>query len=173
MDLEDALEELKAEFEKMDGDNGDDDNGDDKMDMDKPDMDMDMDMDKPEEESIEPTIEGEDEAVEETEETEVEESKKTVEEHLREYSEMVKASSGGDDDKGAKSPVASNGGSTPTASPVKTDTKAEAGGKVSAPKADTTAYANRGGKGKVKPMPAPKPDMNDGAANKTSPVAKG
>ena len=67
-----------------------------------PDMDMDMDMDKPEEAMEEPTIEGEDEAVEETEETEVEESKKTVEEHLREYSEMVKASTGGDDDKSAK-----------------------------------------------------------------------
>jgi len=132
-----------------------------------------MDMDKPEEESMEPSFEGEDEAVEETEETEVEESKKTVEEHLREYSEMVKASTGGDDDKSAKSPVATKGGSNPTASPVKTDTKVESGGTVSAPKADTTPYGNRGGKGKVDPKPAPKPDMNDGAANKTSPVAKG
>ena len=86
---------------------------------------------------------------------------------------MVKASAGGDDDKSAKSPVAAKGGSTPTASAVKTDTKVEAGGNVAAPKADTTSYANRGGKGKVKPMPAPKPEMNDGAANKTSPVAKG
>ena len=57
--------------------------------------------------------------------------------------------------------MASKGGATPTASPVKTDTKMEAGGKVAAPKADTTAYANRGGKGKVKPMPAPKPKTSE------------
>ena len=69
--------------------------------------------------------------------------------------------------------LSKKGGSNPTASPVKTDTKVESGGTVSAPKADTTPYGNRGGKGKVDPKPAPKPDLNDGAANKTSPVAKG
>ena len=101
------------------------------------------------------------EAVDETEEKEVEESKKSVEEHLREYSEMVKASAGGDDDKSAKSPVAAKGGSAPNASAVKTDTKVEAGGNVAAPKADTTAYANRGGKGKVDPKPAPAPKTSE------------
>jgi len=74
---------------------------------------------------------------------------------------MVKASASEGGDASAKSPVATKGGATPTASPVKTDTKMEAGGKVAAPKADTTPYANRGGKGKVDPKPAPKPKTSE------------
>ena len=96
-DLEDALEDLKAEFEKMmagdDGDDMDDEEGDD--------MDMDMGGDDEEKESF--AFESDDEEVDESadeddeDEDEVEEASKTPKsagEQMREYVEKVSATMG-------------------------------------------------------------------------------
>jgi hypothetical protein len=102
VDLEDALDELKAEFEKMmDGDDEDDD------------MDMDMDDDEDEEAEEEAmAFESDDEEVEEAADEEVEESAKTASETMREYVEKVSAGHGaekkgsGDNGDNTKSAVA-------------------------------------------------------------------
>jgi hypothetical protein len=168
MDLEDALDELKAEFEKMDGGYGDDENGDEiepELDVEidpeaDPEADPEMEFPAPEEESRIP-FEGKDEEVDETKEEEDEGKTKSVDEHLREYSEMITADMSGDDDGGSKkSPVTATGGAKSGASPVKTDTKEEKGGTVPAPKTDTAKYQNRAG-GKVKQSPAPKPKASE------------
>ena len=89
-DLEDALDELKAEFEKMmsgdDEDEGEDDGEEDPMDMD-----MDAE-EEPEEEAI--TFETTDEEVDEAADEEVEEAEKSETETMREYVEKVTASMG-------------------------------------------------------------------------------
>jgi hypothetical protein len=167
MDLEDALDELKAEFEKMDGGYGDDEENGDEPELDveidpeaDPEADPEMEFPAPEEESRIP-FEGKDEEVDETKEKEDEGKTKSVDEHLREYSEMITADMSGDDDGGSKkSPVASAGGAKSGASPVKTDTKEEKGGSAPAPKADTAKYQNRAG-GTVKQSPAPKPKASE------------
>ncbi len=88
MDLEAALDELKAEFDAMMGDSAGDDMGGDDMGMDDmggDDMGMDM-MDKPENEMM-----YEEEEVEEEEEEEVEESRRhrSAADQIREYVEKV------------------------------------------------------------------------------------
>lgn len=86
VDLEDALDELKAEFEAlMGGDNA----ADDDMDM-EPEMDMDMDMDMDDEE-------GEEEEMESVEETE---------EVVREYTEKAPAPVTSEEGDGSSGPVA-------------------------------------------------------------------
>ena len=113
VDLEDALDELKAEFEKMmDGD----DEGDDEGDMD---MDMDMDDDEAEEESFafettdEEVDEATDEEVDESEE-ETDESAKSAGETMREYVEKVSATMGdnGDNTKSTVAGANNMGGTT-------------------------------------------------------------
>ena len=100
-DLEDALDELKAEFEKMmsgdDEDEGEDDGEEDPMDMD-----MDAE-EEPEEEAI--TFETTDEEVDEAADEEVEEAEKSETETMREYVEKVTASMG-DNGVNTKSSVA-------------------------------------------------------------------
>jgi hypothetical protein len=127
-DLEDALEELKAEFESMMGD----DEGDD-MDMDDEGDDMDMDMDseeEPEEEAFQ--YESEEDDLEEAKHYKKDDKKekKTAGEQMREYVEKVNgggldaAKIGGDNGANAKSTVASKndmGGTT--ANIARTDTE--------------------------------------------------
>jgi len=101
-DLEDALDELKAEFEKlMSGDEGEDeDEGGDDMDMD---MDDEEGEEEPEEESY--AFEADDEEVDESDDEEVEEGSKSEAEQMREYVEKVSASMG-DNGANTKSIVA-------------------------------------------------------------------
>jgi len=106
-DLEDALDDLKAEFEKMmAGDDDDDEDGEEAGDMD-----MDMDAEEPEEEAIafeatdEEVEETTDEEVEETTDEEVEEADKSEAETMREYVEKVNATMG-DNGANTKSSVA-------------------------------------------------------------------
>ena len=114
VDLEDALDELKAEFEKIMG--GDEE----EMDMDgeeEPEMDMDMDMDADEEPEMDMDAEEEDE-MEET--------------FVREYTEKVAAPSNSEEGDASSGPVAKKndmGGKVASSS----GSAAESGG--SAPKA--------------------------------------
>ena len=106
MDLEDALDELKAEFDAMmgddEGDEGDDEEGDD-MDMD---MDMDADDEGDDEEKEEAfAFESDDEEVDEAADEEVEETHKSAGETMREYVEKVSATMG-DNGANTKSSVA-------------------------------------------------------------------
>jgi len=104
VDLEDALDELKAEFEKMMGGEGEED------DMDMGDEEGDMDIgdeegeEEPEEESYE--FEATDEEVDEADDEEVEEGSKSEAETMREYVEKVTAKMGDAGTNGTKSPVA-------------------------------------------------------------------
>jgi len=185
-DLEDALDELKAEFEKlMAGDEGGDDEGD--MD-DMGDMDDEGDDegdDEAEEESF--NFESDDEEVDEASDEEVEEtSKKSETEQMREYVEKINATMG-DNGANTKSIVAGKNDMGGTASNlVRGDTandgEAGAGSKVkgSALNDQTTKEDNAGnvnvpgGKaGKSnKPMPkghgAEKKGAGETAANKKS-----
>ena len=90
-DLEDALDELKAEFEKMMSGDDDEDEGEDDGEEDPMDMDMDAE-EEPEEEAI--TFETTDEEVDEAADEEVEEAEKSETETMREYVEKVTASMG-------------------------------------------------------------------------------
>jgi len=101
-DLEDALDELKAEFEKMMSGDDDEDEGEDDGEEDPMDMDMDAE-EEPEEEAI--TFETTDEEVEEAADEEVEEAEKSETETMREYVEKVTASMG-DNGVNGKSSVA-------------------------------------------------------------------
>ena len=124
VDLEDALDELKAEFEKLMGDEEGDDEGD--MDMD---MDMDADMGDEEEEM---------ESVEMEETDEVEEDSDFV----REYTEKV-ADAKGEDHKAA-SPVAGKNDMGGSAKNIAQGGD-EAGGSVAAPKVDDAGNKNKPG----------------------------
>jgi hypothetical protein len=122
-DLEDALEDLKAEFDKMmSGDDADDDAEDDDA---EDDMDMDMDDaedDDAEEESI--AFETTDEEVEEAEEAD-----KSATETMREYVEKVSATMG-DNGANSKSTVAganNMGGTAGNLNQAGTEAGAEAG----------------------------------------------
>ena len=92
MDLEDALDELKAEFDSMMGDEAGDEEGDDEGDMD---MDMDDEGDDDDDEAEEESyaFESDDEEVDEAEE-ETDESAKSASETMREYVEKVSATMG-------------------------------------------------------------------------------
>ena len=141
-DLEDALEELKAEFDAMMGD--EEGEGDEDMDMDMGDEegDMDMDIDSEEDDETEEAFafESDDEEVDESEDEDLEEakkmkkddkkSKKTAGEEMREYVEKVSGGGldaqkiGGDNGTNTKSIVASKndmGGTTQNI--LRTDTE--------------------------------------------------
>jgi len=126
-DLEDALDDLKAEFEKMMA--GDDDGEDDGEEAD------DDAEEAPEEESFafeasdEEVDEATDEEVEEAADEEVEETEKTAGETMREYVEKVSATMG-DNGANSKSTVASAnnmGGTAGNLNQAGSDASAEAG----------------------------------------------
>ena len=184
MDLEDALEDLKAEFDSMMGDDeapADDEGG---MDMD---MDMDADDegddDEAEEESVafeatdEEVDEASDEEVDEAADEETDESSKSEAETMREYVEKVTAKMG-DNGANSKSPVASandmGGDASNLVAGGEADTKGTTGG-LAAPseKEDNAGNVNvPGGKAAKsnKAMPkghgAEKKGAGDTAANK-------
>ena len=174
-DLEVALDDLKAEFEKMMGDDDNSDEGD---------MDMDADGDdEAEEESVafeatdEEVDESSDEEVEEAADEETDESTKSEAETMREYVEKVTAKMG-DNGANTKSTVASANNMGGTASNLvaggEADTKGTTGG-LAAPseKEDNAGNVNvPGGKAAKsnKAMPkghgAEKKGAGDTAANK-------
>jgi hypothetical protein len=130
VDLEDALDELKAEFEKIMG-------GDDEMEMD-PEMDMDMDMEMGDEEAEE--VEDEMESVEETEEV------------VREYKEKAPAPVSSEQGDGKAGPVA---GKNDMGGKSVDPTGEESGGSAPKPKVQTDA-ADPKGAAKMSPAKAPK-----------------
>tara|TARA_Y200000002_G_scaffold52989_1_gene38516 strand:+ start:7697 stop:8683 length:987 start_codon:yes stop_codon:yes gene_type:complete len=137
VDLEDALDDLKAEFEKMMSDKGDD--GEDDMDDDDA-ADMDMD-DEEKEEAFEPTSEL---SMEQPDEMPFEGTKSQAEQ-MREYVEKV-AMPKGEDNK-AKSPVAGANKMGGTASNLnaggESDSKGTAGGLAgNTPKEDNAGNVN-------------------------------
>ena len=167
MDLENALDELKAEFDAM---MGDEDKGeDDKEEADMPDMpempgeEVEMEADATEEEAVEETA---DEEVEEAE-------KKTAEQLINEYSDMVKADMSGGEDSN-KSPVAAKGGTEPSANASDLMDTKEAGAVKSAdkPKDMGVDAKNKPGIKKAKMDNAPKPTTADTPDNKTSVTPK-
>ena len=144
VDLEDALDELKAEFEAMMGKKDD---AEDMGDMDK-------------EESLEPT-------------PEVEMESKEAKETVKEYKNPVKADTADHSDKGAKSPVKDAGTKMPKGGDNIAKGSAEEKGRP-APTAQKMAggYANEGGKDSRKMSPAKAADTADHSDKSAkSPVA--
>ena len=144
VDLEDALDDLKAEFEKMmsgdkDGDEGDEDAAD---------MDMDDEGDEDKEEAIEVpselSVEDEAPAFEGT---------KTAGEQMREYVEKVTPKMGDTGTDGTKSPVAGKNDMGGDAGNIAQGGD-EKGGKASAPKEDNAGNVNVPGAKASKSMTA-------------------
>ena len=145
VDLEDALDELKAEFEAMMGKKDD---AEDMGDMDK-------------EESLEPTAEVEMESKEATKET------------VKEYKNPKSADNADHSDKSAKSPVKDAGTKMPKGGDNIAKGSAEEKGRP-APTAQKMAggYANEGGKDSRKMSPAKAADTADHSDKSAkSPVA--
>ena len=134
VDLEDALDDLKAEFEKMMSDKeGGDDEGDDDA------ADMDMGDEEKEDEAIEPASDLSVEApVEEIEPAF--EGKKSETEQMREYVEKV-AEPKGEDNK-AKSPVASKNDMGGTASNIAAGGEGSTSGSAMSTKEDNAGNVN-------------------------------
>ena len=146
VDLEDALDELKAEFEKM------------MSGMDK-DGDGDHDMeDHEKEESLAPT--------------EAEISMEAKKEKMDEY-KIPKSADNADHADSKKSPVSDKGGKDAKADAknIAQGSAEEKGGTVATPAKIIGDVANTGGKEKVSLKPAPKAETADKADNKKSPVA--
>ena len=165
MDLENALDELKAEFDAM---MGDDDKGDDEE-ADAPEM-----PEMPGEEVEMEADATEEEAVEETADEEVEEGEsKTAEQLINEYSDMVKADMSNGEES-SKSPVAAKGGTEPSANASDLMDTKEAGAVKSAdkPKDMGVDAKNKPGIKKAKMDNAPKPTTADTPDNKTSVTPK-
>jgi hypothetical protein len=171
-DLEDALDDLKAEFEKMmAGDEGDDEG----------DMDMDAE-EEPEEESFafeasdEEVEEAADEEVEEAADEEVEETEKSAGETMREYVEKVSATMG-DNGANTTSAVAKPNDMGGTAANLAQGAD-EKGGKAAGPKEDNAGNVNVPGAKASKSMSnakghgAEKKGAGETADNKTSVVGK-
>ena len=136
VDLEDALDDLKAEFEKMMSDKGDDEGGEDD---DAADMDMDMDDEEKEDEAIMPASDLSVEApVEEIEPAF--EGKKSETEQMREYVEKV-AEPKGEDNK-AKSPVASKNDMGGTASNIAAGGEGSTSGSAMSSKEENAGNVN-------------------------------
>ena len=132
VDLEDALDDLKAEFEKMmagdkDGDEGDEDAAD-------MDMDDEGDEDKEEAFDVAPELSVEDEAP-------AFEGTKTAGEQMREYVEKVTPKMGDTGTDGTKSPVAGKNDMGGDAGNIAQGGD-EKGGKASAPKEDNAGNVN-------------------------------
>jgi hypothetical protein len=134
VDLEDALDDLKAEFEKMMSDKGDDEGGDDDA------ADMDMGDEEKEDEAFEPTSElgGEELPVEDMEPAY--EGKKSQQEIMREYVNKV-AMPKGEDNK-AKSPVASANNMGGTASNLNAGGEGDTKGSAMSAKEDNAGNVN-------------------------------
>jgi len=165
MDLENALDELKAEFDAM---MGDEDKGDDEE-ADAPEM-----PEMPGEEVEMEADATEEEAVEETADEEVEEGEsKTAEQLINEYSDMVKADMSNGEES-SKSPVAAKGGTEPSANASDLMDTKEAGAVKSAdkPKDMGVDAKNKPGIKKAKMDNAPKPTTADTPDNKTSVTPK-
>jgi hypothetical protein len=146
VDLEDALDELKAEFEKMmAGEEG----GDDMDDMGDEEGDMDMDdmggEEEPEEEAI--AFESDDEDEDEDEAKNESKSRKSEAEQMREYVEKVAGGHGaetkgkGESGANTKSPVAGKNDMGGTASNIVAGGE-ESGGKAQGPKEDNAGNVN-------------------------------
>jgi hypothetical protein len=171
MDIEDALDDLKAEFEKMmAGEEGEE------HDMDDEEGDDEEGEEEPEEESYAFESEDEDEDEEEMEESK---SAKTAGEQMREYVEKVSAKMGDTGTNGTKSAVAGKNDMGGTAGNIAQGSADEKGGTgASAPKEDSAGNVNvPGGKaakaGKTEPgHGAEKKGKPDQAANKTPVVGK-
>ena len=133
VDLEDALDDLKAEFEKMMADK---EGGDDMDDDDAPDMDMDD--EEKEDEAIEPAS---DLSMEQPVADEMPfEGKKSETEQMREYVEKV-ATPKGEDNK-AKSPVASANNMGGTASNLNAGGEGDTKGSAMSAKEDNAGNVN-------------------------------
>ena len=154
VDLEDALDELKAEFEAMmSGKNGDD--------------------EEAEETALAPVIPAQ-ETQPEMSRFETKDAKENAKETVKEYKNPVKGDMSGGDDKSAKSPVASKGGAKGGGTPVKTGSGADDTGRA-APTAGKLAgdFENTGGKAKSTSFKKQeKADLKDGSDKSAkSPVA--
>ena len=164
VDLEDALDDLKAEFEKMMSD--DDEGGDDDMDMD------DEGEDDAEEESFEleatdeEVDEASDEEVDEASDEEVEESPKSDAEQMREYVEKVNVSHSDTADN-KKSPVAGKNDMGGSASNIASGSSEEKGRPAPTSKEDSAGNRNTpGGMSAKKGM---KNEPGHGAEKKSKP----
>ena len=144
VDLEDALDDLKAEFEKMMSGDSDDSEGDD----DAADMDMDDEGDEDKEEAFDvaPELSVEDEAP-------AFEGTKTAGEQMREYVEKVTPKMGDTGTDGTKSPVAGKNDMGGDAGNIAQGGD-EKGGKASAPKEDNAGNVNVPGAKASKSMSA-------------------
>ena len=153
VDLEDALDELKAEFEAMmSGNNGDE---------------------EAEETALAPVVPAQ-ETQPEMSRFETKDAKEDAKETVKEYKNPVKGDMSGGDDKSAKSPVASKGGAKGGGSPIKTGSGADDTGRA-APTAGKMAgdFENTGGKAKSTSFKKQeKADSKDGSDKSAkSPVA--
>ena len=153
VDLEDALDELKAEFEAMmSGNNGDE---------------------EAEETALAPVVPAQ-ETQPEMSRFETKDAKEDAKETVKEYKNPVKGDMSGGDDKSAKSPVASKGGAKGGGTPVKTGSGADDTGRA-APTAGKMAgdFENTGGKAKSTSFKKQeKADSKDGSDKSAkSPVA--
>ena len=146
VDLEDALDDLKAEFEKMmSGDSDDGEEGDDDA-ADMPDLDPEGDEDKEEAFDVAPELSVEDEAP-------AFEGTKTAGEQMREYVEKVTPKMGDTGTDGTKSPVAGKNDMGGDAGNIAQGGD-EKGGKASAPKEDNAGNVNVPGAKASKSMSA-------------------
>ena len=154
-DLEDALDDLKAEFEKMMGDkDGEEEKEEESLSTEAP----------VESDVIPMEAMHKDKGMKKDK---MEAEKETVKEY-----KIPKTADTGDHADVKKSPVASNAKSPNSASPVKTDSKEDAGRPAPTSQTIKGAYANHGGKDSLKTSEV-KADHKDGtdASNKKSPVA--
>ena len=143
VDLEDALDDLKAEFEKMMSDKGGEEGDDDAADMDMGD-------EEKEDEAIEPTSElGSEELPVEDMEPSFE-GKKSEGEVMREYVNKV-ATPKGEDNK-AKSPVAGANNMGGTASNIAQGGEGATGGSAMSSKEDDAGNVNKPGNAKAPAM---------------------
>tara|TARA_B100000902_G_scaffold381357_1_gene417747 strand:- start:63 stop:998 length:936 start_codon:yes stop_codon:yes gene_type:complete len=159
VDLEDALDDLKAEFEKMmadkDGDEGDDDDAD---------MDMDDEGDEDKEEAIEVPSE-----LSVQDEMPAFEGKKSEGEQMREYVEKV-ASPKGEDNK-AKSPVAGANNMGGTASNIAAGGEGDTKGSAMSAKEENAGNVNvPGGKASKSMSNAKAAEKSESGADTKSPV---
>ena len=148
VDLEDALDELKAEFEKM------------------------MSGDKGEEEMIPGEEEAEEAALAPVEAQMPFEAKEEAKETVKEY-KIPKSAETADGTANKKSPTSDKGGKVAKADAknIAQGSADEKGGTVATPAKIIGDVANTGGKEKVSLKPAPKAETADKADNKKSPVA--
>jgi hypothetical protein len=136
VDLEDALDDLKAEFEKMMSDKGDDEGGEDD---DAADMDMDMGDEEKEDEAIEPASElaGEELPLDGVPSFE---GKKSEGEVMREYVNKVSHKQG--EDHKAKSPVAGKNDMGGNAGNIAAGGEGDTKGSGTTPKEDSAGNVN-------------------------------